>query len=137
MSINKLIIPNTYPLPVAQDLFAGLAGCKIFCALDLEGAYTQLSLSEKSRKFMVINTIKGLYTYNRLPQGASSSASIFQQVMDQILQGIENVYCYLDNVLVAGKNMQDCITKLNMVLQMHGEMQIFCDRIALSGAHIE
>lgn len=47
VSINKLIIPNTYPLPVAQDLFARLSGCKVFCALDLEGAYTQLSLSKK------------------------------------------------------------------------------------------
>ncbi|XP_062713845.1 uncharacterized protein K02A2.6-like [Aedes albopictus] len=63
VSINKLIIPNTYPLPVAQDLFARLSGCKVFCALDLEGAYTQLSLSKKSRRFMVINTIKGLYIH--------------------------------------------------------------------------
>lgn len=28
VSINKFIIPNTYPLPTAQDVFAGLAGCK-------------------------------------------------------------------------------------------------------------
>lgn len=112
VSINKLLIPNTYPSPVAQDLFAGLAECKVFCALDLEGAYTQLSLSEKSRKFMVINAIKRLYIYNRLPQGAASSASIFQQVTNQILQGIEKFYCYLDDVLVAGKNLEECAEKL-------------------------
>ncbi|XP_055532770.1 uncharacterized protein K02A2.6-like [Wyeomyia smithii] len=117
VSLNKYIIPNTYPLPTAQDLFAGLAGCKVFCALDLEGAYTQLSLSERSRKFMVINTIKGLYTYNRLPQGATSSASIFQPVMDQVLKGIDNVYCYLDDVLIAGKNLEECKQKLYSVLE--------------------
>lgn len=117
VSVNKLIIPNTYPLPTAQDLFAGLAGCKIFCSLDLEGAYTQLSLTERSRKFMVINTIKGLFIYNRLPQGASSSASIFQQVMDQILEGLEYVYCYLDDVLIAGKDFDDCKRKLFLVLE--------------------
>lgn len=64
VSINKLIIPNSYPLPIAQDLFAKLAGCKLFCALDLEGAYTQLELTDRSNQFMVINTLKGLYTYN-------------------------------------------------------------------------
>ena len=117
VSVNKLIIPNTYPLPTAQDVFAGLAGCKVFCSLDLQGAYTQLSLSERSRKFMVINTIKGLYKYNRLPQGASSSASIFQQVMDQILNGIENVSVYLDDVLIAGKDLDDCKKKLFLVLE--------------------
>lgn len=58
VSVHKFIIPNTYPLPTAQDVFAGLAGCKLFCSLDLEGAYTQLSLSERSKKFMVINTLR-------------------------------------------------------------------------------
>lgn len=117
VSINKLIIPNTYPLPVAQDIFAKLAGCKLFCALDLEGAYTQLALTERSKKITVINTIKGLFTYNRLPQGASSSASIFQKVMDQVLEGIENVSVYLDDVLVAGTDFEDCRKKLLLVLE--------------------
>ncbi|XP_055638172.1 uncharacterized protein LOC129776511 [Toxorhynchites rutilus septentrionalis] len=40
VSINKAIVPNTYPLPLAQDIFASLAGCKVFCCLDLAGAYT-------------------------------------------------------------------------------------------------
>lgn len=80
VSINKAIVPNTYPLPLAQDIFASLAGCKIFCCLDLAGAYTQVLLSERSRRFTVINTMKGLFTYNRLPQGASSSAQYFNKL---------------------------------------------------------
>ncbi|XP_062549839.1 uncharacterized protein K02A2.6-like [Armigeres subalbatus] len=89
VSLNEVIIPDTYPLPLAQDIFASLAGCKVFCSLDLTGAYTQLELSNRSKKFVVINTVKGLYTFNRLPQGASSSAALFQQVMDQVLKGID------------------------------------------------
>lgn len=116
VSINKMMIPNTYPLPTAQDLFAKLAESKMFCALDLEGAYTQLELTDRSKQFMVINTTKGLYTYNRLPQGATSSAAIFQQIMDQVLHGIEGVYVYLDDVLISGKSFEDCASKLREVL---------------------
>lgn len=66
---------------------------------------------------MVINTIKGLYVYNRLPQGASSSASIFQKVMDQILHGLEYVSCYLDDVLISGENLEKCKQNLYVVLE--------------------
>ena len=117
VSINKVLIPNVYPLPLTQDLFASMAGAKVFCSLDLSGAYTQLLLSKRSRKIMVINTIKGLFTYNRLPQGASSSAAIFQRIMDQVLKAIDGVYCYLDDVLIAGKDYSDCVRKLNLVLE--------------------
>lgn len=124
VSINKLIVPNTYPLPVPQDLFASLSGSKVFCSLDLAGAYTQLRLSKKSRRFMVINTIKGLYSYNRLPQGASSSASIFQKVMDQVLKGLDGVFCYLDDVLIAGKDFEDCESRLYLVLDRLAKFNI-------------
>lgn len=56
VSINRVLIPNTYPLPTAQDLFASIAGCKVYCALDLTTAYTQLNLSETSRQFVIMNT---------------------------------------------------------------------------------
>ncbi|XP_062558126.1 uncharacterized protein K02A2.6-like [Armigeres subalbatus] len=117
VSLNKVIIPDTYPLPLAQDIFASLAGCKVFCSLDLTGAYTQLELSNRSKKFVVINTVKGLYTFNRLPQGASSSAALFQQVMDQVLKGIDGVCCYIDDVLIAGKTLEECYDKLIQVLE--------------------
>lgn len=117
VSINQVIVPNSYPLPLAQDIFASLAGCTVFCCLDLAGAYTQVQLSERSKRFMVINTLKGLFTYNRLPQGASSSAAIFQQIMDQVLQGLKHVCCYLDDVLIAGKNLAECIKNLELVLE--------------------
>ncbi|XP_062698523.1 uncharacterized protein K02A2.6-like [Aedes albopictus] len=117
VSLNKVLLPNTYPLPLAQDIFASLAGSKVFCSLDLTGAYTQLKLSKRSRKYVVINTEKGLYTYNRLPQGASSSAAVFQQVMDQVLKGLENVSVYLDDVLIAAKTFRECLDKVVQVLE--------------------
>lgn len=116
VSLNKILIPNTFPLPLAEDIFAFLAGCKIFRSLDL-AAYTQLQLSQRSKKYVVINTVKGLFSNNRLPQGASSSAAIFQQVMDQVLRGPNGVCWYLDDVLIAGKTFKNCLNKLEKVLE--------------------
>ena len=66
-----------------------------------------MMLDEESKKFMVINTHKGLYQYTRMPFGISSAPAIFQHVMDTILQGLSNVLCYLDDILITGATDQE------------------------------
>ena len=57
-------------------------------------------LEEDLRKYVVINTHKGLYRYTRLPFGIASAPAVFQKTMGTILQGIPNVLCYLDDILI-------------------------------------
>lgn len=114
---------DQYPLPKPEDLFATLSGGQKFTKLDLAQAYQQLLLDEESRKYVTINTHKGLYHYTRLPFGVASAPAIFQKAMDTILQGIPNVLCYLDDILVTGKDDESHIGNLSMVLerlQKHG-----------------
>ena len=56
---------------------------------------------------MVINSYKGFYSYERLSFGVSSAPSQFQKVMNQILQGLEGVVCYLDDVLITSQTKND------------------------------
>ena len=74
-------------------------------------------MDEKSQEFLTINTHKGLYRYTRLPFGVSSAPSIFQATMDQILQGVKSMICYLDDILVSGANEVEHIQNLEVVLQ--------------------
>ena len=117
VSINPWVKTEGYPLPTVQDLFSTLAGGTVFTKLDLKQAYQQLEVDEASQECLTINTHKGLYRYTRLPFGVSSAPSIFQATMDQILQGISNTICYLDNILVMGKNMTKHLKTLEEVLQ--------------------
>lgn len=59
-------------------------------------------LDEESRKYVVINTHRGLFQYNHLPFGIASAPGIFQRTMESILSGIPNVVVYLDDILVTG-----------------------------------
>ena len=97
VSVNPVLISNPYPLPNEEDMFATLAGGKFFSKLDLSNAYQQLELTEESQKYLTINTPRGVYAYQRFTFGIATAPSIFQAVMDQILQGIANVVCYLDD----------------------------------------
>ena len=99
MTVNPVAKLHRHPIPKVEDLFATLERGKKFTKLDLSQAYQQLPLHPDSRKYVVINTHKGLFQYTRLPYGISSAPGIFQKEMDNLLAGIPGVAVYLDDIL--------------------------------------
>ena len=67
-----------YPLPRPEELFAALNGREKFTKLDLSEAYFQIELEDESKQYLVINTYRGLYQFNRLPYGVASAPAIFK-----------------------------------------------------------
>ena len=123
VTINPEMDVDQYPLPKPDDIFATVAGGKLFTTLDLSHAYNQLLLDEEARKFVTINTHKSLYQYTRLPFGIASAPAVFQRVMDTILQGIEGVACYIDDIIITGKTDEEHLARLEEVwkrLLQHG-----------------
>lgn len=89
LTINCDIHTDQYPLPRIEDLYARLSGGQKFTKLDLSSAFLQVPLEEASRKYTTVNTHRGLYQYTRLPFGISSSPSIFQRIVDNLIQGLK------------------------------------------------
>ena len=117
VTVNSTIIKDTHPIPTIEDIFAKLAGGTIFSKLDLSNAYLRIVLDDDSRKYTTINTHKGLFCYNRLPFGISSSPHIFQRFMDSILGDLDRVCCYLDDILVCGRTVEEHAFNLNRVIK--------------------
>lgn len=108
VTINPYVRTEHYPLPKIEEIFSQLANCKVFCVIDLKGAYQQLTITKSSQELLTINTFKGLFAYTRLPFGLTSAPSIFQSVMDRILLNMPHVFCYLDDILIGGLDEEDC-----------------------------
>ena len=104
------------PLPKPEDLFTALIGGEKFTKLDLSQAHLQFILSEESTKYCTLNTHQGLYCYERLPFSVASAPAMFQKIMDTILQGIPNVICYIDHILITGKDDATHLKSLEEVL---------------------
>lgn len=82
------------------DLFPTLAAESLFNKFVLGHAYQQLQLDVNSVKYLNINSYHGLYSYHCLNFGVSSAPSKFQSVMDQILQGLDQVTFFMDDILI-------------------------------------
>ena len=98
--ITELVV-DQYPLPKPEELFAALTGGKVFSKLDLSQAYLRLQLDEESAAYVTINTHQGLYHFKRLPFGLASAPAMFQKLMDTVLQGLQGVICYNDDILIS------------------------------------
>ena len=117
VTLNPVIEVEQYPVPRVEDLFASLSGGQSFSKIDLANAYLQMEVDEESRKYLTINTHKGLFSYNRLPFGIASAPAMFQAAMEQILQGLPGTKCYLDDILVTGGTDAEHLKNLDQVLQ--------------------
>lgn len=117
VTVNQVCKLEEYPLPRIDDLFATLAGGKLFTKLDMSQAYQQLLLDDDSKEYVTINTHKGLFKYNRLVFGVASSPAIFQRTMDNLLQGTPHVAVYLDDILVTGGTETEHRANLEQVLR--------------------
>ena len=66
----------------------------------------------------------GLYSYMYLPFGLTILSGIFQQVINSILEGINNVQAYQDNIIVFTKDEQSHEEAVERVLNRLIELNV-------------
>lgn len=115
VTLNQVLSVDKYPVPKIDDLLSKLEGSRYFSKIDLSQAYNQIELDE-TKKYTVINTHRGLFLYNRLVYGLSSSPGIFQRIMTNLFKDIPGVVVFLDDILVATDSVDKHIATLTKVL---------------------
>lgn len=115
-TVNAVTVTDTYPLPTLSEAFAELQGGVIFTKIDLERAYTQVTVDEETANLLTINTPKGLYKMKRLPFGVKACPGIFQRLMSSLLAGIPGVAVLLDDIVVTGRGINEHNMRLEKVL---------------------
>ncbi len=114
--LNKRIKRKPYPIPKIQDLLLKLEGFQYATSLDLNMGYYHIKLSPFSRELCTIVLPFGKYEYQRLPMGLCNSPDIFQEKMTTLMDGLEFVRAYLDDVLVhTSDTWEDHLQKLDTV----------------------
>ncbi|XP_049876804.1 uncharacterized protein K02A2.6-like isoform X1 [Pectinophora gossypiella] len=116
VTLNPALLVDRFPLPKIDDLLVNLNGAQVFSKMDLSQAYNQIELDD-SKKFTVINTHRGLFRYNRLVYGLSSSPGIFQRIMSTLLGDIPQVEVFLDDIIIGTVDEKTHILVLEKVLQ--------------------
>ena len=116
-TINPLLDVKQYPLPTEEECFYPLRAGEKFTKLDIRQAYNQISLGEKERKLLTLNTPLGLLQPTRLPFGISSATAIFQEIVDKVLEDIPMTVCRVDDICISGKTSEEHLNNVTKVLK--------------------
>ena len=114
-TLNQIIEPEQYPLPVIDEIFAMFGGGQNFSKIDLTEAYLAYEIHPDYRKYLTISTPHGLYEFNRLVYGISDAPAKWQKIMDQVLENIPYTKCIIDDILVSGENEEAHLKNLATV----------------------
>jgi hypothetical protein len=111
--LNKWIVRQPYPVPTISTTPQELEGFTYATASDLNmGNYT-IRLDKMVVKMCAIIFPWGKYLYDSLLMGISGSADIFLAVMMGLMEALEYVQAYIDDLLcITRRTLEDHLDKL-------------------------
>ena len=117
--LNKVTVPDKFPIPNLLDSIYGLKGTKFFTKLDLVRGYYQLPVDEKSRPYTAFSTNRNHWQFKRLSFGLRNAPSAFQREIQAVLQTFPSnkVIAYLDDILIMGQTFSEHMDLVSKVLQ--------------------
>ena len=112
--LNKLLKIQKYALTNIND-FASIAhGCKWLSSIDIADAYN-IPVNPLHRHKLTITIPLSNYCYNYLPMGLFSNSCYYQLLMNEVVSGLPQVYCYLDDLIIMFQSYEEHVQLLRQV----------------------
>jgi len=101
-ALNRITIPNPYPLPLMQELQDRVQGVQWFTKMDLKNGFHLILIREGDEWKMVFRTRYGLFEFQVMLFGLTNAPSTFQDMMIHIFSDMLDMgtLAYMDDILV-------------------------------------
>ncbi len=118
-AINNVTEKDSYPLPLAEDLFAKMKDAVVFSKIDLKSGFYQIPLAKKDWAKTAFRTSRGLYEYTVVPMGLCNAPATFMRFMNNIFKAMIDdnfVVVFMDDIVIYSKSIAEHAVHLRKVL---------------------
>ena len=109
---NKVTVPDSYPLPLIEDLLDRAGNTPFVTTIDLQKGYYQMPLSETAKGISAFIIPFGMYQVTVMPFGLSNAPVTFQRTINYIIHDLEGTSAYLDDLVVTSDSWEDQLVHL-------------------------
>jgi hypothetical protein len=113
--LNKITIPDPYPLPRMDVIINKVSGNKWLTKLDLRSGFWQIPLDEQSSYKCGVITDWGVYQMLKLPFGLRNAPAAFQRIINKVFENVPHLTCYIDDIIVHTQTFDEHIKTLELV----------------------
>ena len=117
--LNTATRKDHYPLPFIDQMLDKLARHSHYCFLDGYSGYNQIAIALEDQEKSTFTCPYSTFAFRRMPFGLCNSPATFQRCMMFIFSDwVEKVMeIFMDDFSVYGSSFEDCLKKLETVLQ--------------------
>lgn len=122
--LNAISLFDPEPIPSVDELLVKIANGQYFTKIDLSKGYWQVKIANEDKPKTAFITQSGLYQFNMMPFGLINAPALFTRMMRRVLDGIQNVVNYIDDILIYTETFEHHLKVLEIIMHRLREVSL-------------